>query len=404
MKKIFSFILFLFTIGSYSQEYIITTRSAVYETMLTTRESVVKNLENEIALRRYYNSLLVIKDDAGNDTCRLFTAHEKTFLAYLTGDYRSILERIKSGNDLHQSLRFAKCNNNGNCPCANEYIYDSLFVRSVDLLAEKERSIREKIEKDHSLSSEEKKLLAIHLKSCVAYCRLENFDVEKMKTEADTFLIHAKDPSFRKYVPAYIYPSYKTSLLGFGAGFHLGYNAMLGETGNYFRGFVGQQANVEISVKKIYFKSDFMFSSGKKLKQGFTWNGFDFTTDSVAFMMGFQLFGGYAVADNERIKVTPFAGITNASFSLSGNSRNMVFATSYAGGVDVDYKFFLYRFYNDYQDLFSNPYNKSCWFLRLRLAYYHLPAEDSRFSGAGLFIGAGVGFHINRAKKVEQNE
>jgi len=402
MRNLFVFF-FTFSLSSgFSQEinYVITNRAAVYETMLTTRESAAKNLENEISLKRFYNSLLVCEDAERNDTCKLYTSHEKIFMAYLTGDFSGILERIKNGNDLHQNSRYAKCHYENSCPCANEYLYDSLFIRSASLISRKQNQIKNKIEADKTLSPDEKKLLTLHLNSATAYNNIAMFDAESMKSQTDTFLAHSSDDFYRDYAQNYLHPKYKTGSFGFGVNFSLGYNVYLGGTSYYFRNLVVQQLNAEISIKRIYVKADFLFSSGKKLKQGFTYNQIDFTTDSLAFMMGSQVFAGYTVLDNDKFKLTPIVGYGNAAISLSGNTRNMIFTGSYAAGMDFDYKFYHYRFYNDYSNLFSNPYNKTCWYLRARISWQNLVNDDTKFSGSDLFIGAGIGFFINGSKKI----
>lgn len=385
---------------SQNVNYVITNRSAVYETMLTTRESAARNLEKEIDLKRFYNSLLVCEDEAGNDTCKIYTAHEMTFLGYLTGDFKGILERIRSGNDIHQNSRYAKCHYGNSCPCANEYLYDSLFIRASSLISRKENQIKQKITDDKTLNEEEKKLLILHLHSATAYQNIALFDVNGMKAQTDTFSRYTTDIYGKEYADNYLHPKFKPGTFGFGFNFSLGYNIYLGGTGDYFRNFVGQQLNAEISVKRIYVKGDFMFSSGKKLKQGFNYNQIDFTSDSLSFMMGSQVFAGFHVFDNDKIKITPVIGYGNAAISLSGNTRNLVFKGSYAAGMDIDYKFYHYRYYNDYKNLFSNPYNKTCWYLRARIAWQNFVNEDPRFSGSDLFIGAGIGFYINKARKI----
>ena len=260
-------------------------------------------------------------------------------MAYLTGDFKGILERINSGNDLHQSIRYAKCHYGNSCPCANEYLYDSLFLRSASLISRKENQIKNKIEADNTLSSEEKKLLVLHLHSATAYQNIAMFDAENMKSETDTFISHAENKALKDYAGKHLHPAYKTASLGFGINFSLGYNVFLGGTGEYFRNFIVQQLNAEISFKRIYLKGDFLFSSGKKLEQGFNYNQIDFTTDSLAFIMGSQVFAGFCVLDKEKIKLTPVLGYGNAAISLSGNTRNLIFKGSYAAGIDFDYKF-----------------------------------------------------------------
>lgn len=285
---------------------------------------------------------------------------EKWMIMYWTGEYERLQESILGFNQdsiaNYQRKIFPE----------QDLLYPKLIERSWEELIMLEYNI------DRSeLDQQAKDFLLLHLNFMVSGEPLNQLSQEEVNTMADLYLKAHPGSPYETHIRNNIRYKFAPSKWGLAFEFFTGYGMFTGELSEMFnnQGVMGVSFDVEYQKFTLYLRNYISFG---KTKQDQEKNGVVWTKGSQANTFLPEASIGYAVVDNDKLKLSPFAGIGGASISpvtvdVEENPEledlEIGFSPAYTIGVNMNLKL------GWNTSMLTFRPDKSYWFVRLRYGY-----------------------------------
>ncbi|MDT0675803.1 hypothetical protein [Autumnicola musiva] len=327
------------------------------------------------------------------DYAALYPGEEWTIL-YWTGEYYGLISAVTDFDENNYTEYQRKV-----LP-PQDQLYLKLLERSMDSIEFLENKIL-----SSDINEEEKDFLLLHLNYMVSGPPLNEISQEEVNKMADLYLEKHPSGRFQEYVQNNIRYRFKASNWGFAFDFFLGYQFLTGEISNMFGNgmALGHGFDLEYKDFTLFLRNFIGFS--KTLE--------DIENSSGIWNKGAQarqfipeLSLGYAILDNEKLKVSPFAGIGGYALTPTEVDREekpelddlqIGFVTAYTLGVNADIKLK----WGTGLLLETSSNNKTYWFLRGRYGYVmpRLGDYPDSFHGNTHYFTLGIGGVFRTSKR-----
>ncbi|CAM4232071.1 hypothetical protein [Gillisia limnaea] len=248
---------------------------------------------------------------------------------------------------------------------------DLLYTKLIERSWEQLQMLEDKI-LDSSLDTASKDFLLLHLNFMVSGEPLMKLSQEEVNMMADLYLETHPESPYEDYLRNNIRYRYAPSKWAFGFEFFSGFGMFTGELGEMYNnhGVFGVAFDVEYNKFTLYLRNYIGFAKTKQDREN---GGVFWSKDSPAMMFFPEASLGYAVVENDKIKLSPFAGIgaanigpvtTDLEQTPELEALEVGFAASYTLGLNLNIKLGW-----DTNYLLTNNDDKSYWYLRLRYGY-----------------------------------
>lgn len=315
---------------------------------------------------------------------------EYWLLLYWTGEYEELLESIMTFDD----AAMKKLQHQIHPP------YDMLFSK----LQERTGSRKKEVENDllaGDLQATEEDFLLLYLEYLLADSEDAHREQARINNLADTFLTKHPNSTYENYVRENLRFRYVRTKWGLAFEFFSGYGLLTGELSEEFQNSIpmGIAFDVEYNDFTLYLRNYIGFSFTKKERP---YNGGVWEEDSQVRVYLPEASLGYAVIDNSRIKLSPFAGIASTSISPTEvdidrepdvEEAGLDFTTTYMAGLNLDFKLKW-----DTGLLTPDESQHSYWFIRVRYGY-SAPQFGAGNSGNMHYLTVGLGGLYRGAKR-----
>jgi len=286
---------------------------------------------------------------------------EKWMIMYWTGDYEKLTESILQ-LDQEYLEKFQR-----KIAPQRDLLYTKLLEKSWDQLQMLEVNIN-----NSSLDTNSKDFLLLHLNFMVSGEPLLKISQDEVNAMASLYLETHPESSYEEYVRNNIRYQYSPSKWGLGFEFFSGFGMFTGELNDLYnnQGVLGVAFDIEYNKFTLYLRNYIAFGETKQDREnaGVLW-----PKNSQATMFFPEASLGYTVLENDKIKLSPFAGIgaahigpTETDLEQRPELENLEvgFSTSYTLGLNLNIKLGW-----EVQNLLTLREDKSYWFVRLRYGY-----------------------------------
>lgn len=328
-------------------------------------DNLLNNDENRVREVREY----LINDVEDQNYIVLYPWEDWLILYYLKW-YDELLEKLETfdADKLSESYR-TKIR-----PVADALQY-KLEENSVEYADEIEESIR-----TAELSDEEKDFLSMNFARLIVDPSNDIYVIDTLNDRADRFLAEYPGSRYENYVRKNIRYKMVPKNWGFGVEFFSGYGIFTGSLKDSYTDNVPIGAAFDITYKKfeLYLRNYIGFNRTKEDK-AYSAGVFEKRSPLRVFLPEASL--GYAVFDNNRFKISPFAGVAATMISPTQVATEKtpelkeleVNAFTYAAGLNFDIKFG-----PRHTPAFSPKTNYG--FVRIRYAYTN-PRVAKKYNG-----------------------
>ena len=246
------------------------------------------------------------------------------------------------------------------------------------------------------LSEEQKDFLLIYLNYLLSDSDFPPNGQEELNSMADEFLEKHPDSDYENFIRENIRFKYAPSKWGLAFEFFGGYGAFTGGLTNHYKNnfAVGNAFDVEYEKLTLYLRNyiGFSFTKNERVLNGGVWK----KGAQVRVYLPEASFG-YRLIENNKLKLSPFAGIGAASISATDYDleRNpeleqveLGFSTTYTAGVNLDFKL---KWGGDVLP-HVDPV-KNYWFLRVRYGFASPQFDNphSGYTGNMHYLTVGIG-------------
>lgn len=286
---------------------------------------------------------------------------EVWMIMYWTGEHEQLPEAIQQFNQeslgTYQRKIFPE----------PDMLFTKLVEKSWDNLQMLEDAVL-----NSTLDLPTKDFLLLHLNYMVSGEPLMKLSQEEVNTMADLYLETHPESSYEEFIKNNIRFKYEASKWGLGFEFFSGYGVFTGELGEMYNnhGVLGVAFDVEYQKFTLYLRNYIGFAKTKQDREsaGVLW-----PKDSPAQMFFPEASLGYAMIENEKIKISPFIGIGAANVGPSTveveerpelEALDVGFSPSYTVGLNLNFKLGW-----EASPLLSMREDKSYWFARVRYSY-----------------------------------
>ena len=248
-----------------------------------------------------------------------------------------------------------------------DMLYQKLLEKSYDELVMLEDKIN-----NSALGLPTKDFLLLHLNFMLSGDPLMKITQEEINAMADLYLETHPNSTYEYYVKNNIRYKLAPSKWGFAFDFFTGFGMFTGELLGMYnnQGVFGISFDVEYQKFTLYLRNYIGFNKTKQDREaeGVLWQK---GSESQTFLPEASI--GYAVLENDKIKLSPFAGIGAASISpttVDVEERpelevlEVGFSPAYTVGLNLNIKLGW-----DVAPLLSHGDDKSYWFIKLRYGY-----------------------------------
>ena len=265
-----------------------------------------------------------------------FYPSEYWFILYWTKDYTELLESIQkfdSAKVASYSTRIRPL---------NDMLYNKLKEKSFIKEVELKRQIQES-----ELDSEKKQVLNMNLNLLLLENRESIYAQDTLNNQADNFLDTYSQSKFEDYIKAYI--KYKQVPRDWGMAFEFfsGYSIYTGNLSDNFTSNVPVGVAFDICYKnfELYLRDYIGFGKTKK-EFDYSLGIWEKGSRTMVFLPEASL--GYVAYNDNRFKLSPFAGIGSMDISPPLNDTkktpelkevSLEFTTTYILGINFDIKF-----------------------------------------------------------------
>ncbi len=284
---------------------------------------------------------------------------EEWLLNYWTGEYYALLSSLLEFNEEKYAEYSRKI-----LP-----LQDQLFLK----LSERSLDNIEKLEADitgSTLEQEQKDFLVLHLNYMVSGAPLNVISQDDINKMADLYLENHPKGDLHDYVKNNIRFKLKASDWGFGFEFFTGFGMFTGSLSDQYNnhGNLGVAFDLEYKKFTLFLRNYIGFSKtlkDREFQQGIWEEG----SSVMVYLPEASI--GYTVLENNKLKLSPFAGIGGAAVSAIDadieerpelDDLQVGFSTSYTLGLNLNMKL-------GWETGALIPNNKTYWFVRLRYGY-----------------------------------
>ena len=374
MKQSLFFILIFTTTFVFGQNNDIESQILKYEDSKSAIISKGRNLlldkfiENDFEkvkeIRRY-----LVTEVEDKDYIALYPIENWTIL-YWTREYDELLHDIGSYDSTRIMSYQTKIH-------PNNYM---LGFRLEKISIEHADTIREQI-KSAELSSEQKDFLLLNFEYFITDTKANGYALDTLNNLADEFFKAYPDSKYTDFTRKYIREKFVPKNWGFAFEFFSGYSFFTGTLHNNYTNNVPLGISFDICYKKfeLYLRDYIGFNQTKK--------DFDYSlgthkkgSRTMVFLPEASL--GYAALDNDRFKISPFAGIGGLDIGATMNAIentpelkevSLKFTTTYILGFNFDIKL------GEKKPPVSKP-KTNYGFIRIRYAYA-MPQFEKKYDG-----------------------
>ncbi|TBW27580.1 hypothetical protein [Gramella sp. KN1008] len=315
---------------------------------------------------------------------------EEWMILYWTGEYYALMDMVLefSEEDFAEFQR--------KITPEKDQLYFKLVERSMAEIEELESKIIAS-----SLEQEQKDFLILHLNYMVSGEPLNTVPQEDINEMADLYLDKYSSGKFHDYVRNNIRFRFKSSNWGFGFEFFSGYGIFNGEISDQYNNHapMGVALDVEYKNFTLFLRNYIGFSKtlrDREFDQG-TWEK---GAAVLVFLPEASI--GYSVLENDKLKLSPFAGIGAAAVSpITADVEKrpeledlqIGFSTAYTLGVNLNMKL-------GWETGTLIPNEKTYWFVRLRYGYT-IPQFDDYpgYNGNVHTLTLGIGGIVRGVKR-----
>ncbi|PKD20225.1 hypothetical protein APR41_14685 [Salegentibacter salinarum] len=284
---------------------------------------------------------------------------EQWLISYWTGEFYDVIDSVNyyytKGSTNYEDKIFP----------TEDRLYYKLVEKSWNELEKLEEKIL-----TSGLNEEEKDFLLLHLNYMISGQPLNTLTQDEINKMADLFLEKHPTGKLTDLVKSNIRFRFEASNWGFAFDFFMGYAVQNGALSSQFsNGFaLGHGFDVEYKKFSLYLRNYI----------GFTKTLEEMEVEAVGWQKDMRLIQylpeasiGYSVVDNNKLKLSPFAGIGGVAFSPTESDINnrpeledsqVGFVTAYTLGANLDFKL-------GWNTGAIFPNNKTYWFLRCRYGY-----------------------------------
>lgn len=318
-----------------------------------------KFLEGDIAKVKEVKDYL-LSEVQDEDYIALYPG-EQWMMMYWTGEYEELADTIlKVNQEFIEKLQIK-------IAPERDFLYTKLIERSWNNLPMLEEKIN-----NTTLDVKSKDFLLLHLNFMVSGEPIGKLSQEDVNTMASLYLETYPENNFENYIRNNIRYNFEPSKWGLGFEFFSGYGIFSGELAEMYNnhGVLGVAFDIEYNRFTLYLRNYIGFAKTKQDREN---AGIAWSKDSPAQMFFPEASIGYTVIENDKIKLSPYAGIGAADISPITTDLEqrpelekleVGFSPSYTVGVNLNIKlgWKVDPFLTIRQD-------KSYWFLRLRYGY-----------------------------------
>ncbi|MDP1725945.1 MAG: hypothetical protein Q8M15_04120 [Bacteroidota bacterium] len=368
-----SIILILVTTSIYSQVDSLEKQILNYEDSKSTIISKGRNLlldrfiENDINKVKEIKNYLIKKGDDKNYFA--FYPVEYWFILYWTNEYEELANNIKA----FDSIKVASYNERIKPP--DDKLYERLKIKSQENAAKIMNQIQ-----IADINAESKKFLLLNFEYLTSDMQKSEFSQDTLNSKADKYLEEYSTGEYKDFTKKHI--RYKLVHKDWGMAFEFfsGYSFYTGILSDNYTNNVPFGVAFDICYKKfeLYLRDYIGFNKTKKdiyYSLGIWGKG----SKSMVYLPEASI--GYVTLNNNRVKISPFAGI--GAMCISPPSKDtektpelkevsLEFTTTYMIGVNFDVKFG--------QKTPSYRPKSSYGFIRVRYAY-NIPGFDKKYNG-----------------------
>jgi hypothetical protein len=296
---------------------------------------------------------------------------EHYLILYWTREYEE-LGRVIARLD---SLQLEKYNQRIRPPA--DMLFQKLQERTVEYAEVLEKRIQ------HApIDSEKKSFLLLNFKYLISDIHVEPYLLDTLNTQSDMFIEEWPESVYNTFVRKFIRQRYVPKKWGMAFEFFSGYGIYTGALSESFTNNVPFGVAFDICYKnfELYLRDYIGFNSIKK-DISYSSGIWDKGSKAMVFLPEASL--GYVISNNNRFKVSPFAGIGAMDIAppTDDTEKNpdlkevsLEFTTTWMTGVNIDIKF--------------GPSKVPDWkpktnygFMRIRYAY-NAPQYSGKYSGA----------------------
>lgn len=375
MIKVFkiAMILILFSNCLFSQVDSIKSQIMKYEDSKSTLISKGRELlldrfiEGDIKKVKEIKDYLVKTED--NDYFAFYPS-EYWFVLYWTKDYSELVKNIQN----FDSSSIASYNTR--IRPLNDMLYPKLKEKSF----ENETQIKKQIN-DSELDLETKQILILNLDWLLLETRKELNAQDSINKKADNFLKTFSPSKFDKFTKKYI--RYKLIPRNWGMTFEFfsGYSIYTGNLSKNYTNNIPVGVAFDICYKnfELYLRDYIGFN---KTKRDFEYSLGTWAKGSRTMVFLPEASLGYVVCSNNRLKISPFAGISSMDISPPSKETektpelkevSLEFTTTYIFGINFDIKF-------GPKHTFGYKPKTSYGFMRIRYGY-SIPRFEKKYDG-----------------------
>ncbi|WP_324721514.1 hypothetical protein [Salinimicrobium sp. HB62] len=335
-----------------------------------------EDMERVKAIKTY-----LMREVENNDYLAIYPG-ENWLLLYWTGEYEELLNAVISFDENAMNKLILQIKPEHDMFYAK--VQQKTFLNKPVLKWEIERS---------KLSDVDKDFLVLYLEYLLSNPEDSNNEQERINSLADNFIAKHPNSDYIDYVKENIRFRFVASNWGLAFEFFSGYGFLTGNLSNSFKDNIPMGVAFDVEYKKwtLYLRNYIGFSSNKEERP---FNGGVWEKDSQVRIYLPEAAIGYAIVNNERFKISPFAGIGATSFGPTEydiekepgvEEAGLDFTTTYTAGFNIDYKL------NWGTGLLApNSPKHSYWFIRLRYGFA-APQFGQEYSGGMHYVTIGLG-------------
>lgn len=338
-----------------------------------------KFIEGDLQKTREIKDYLMQTED--EDYIALYPA-EYWFTLYWTGEY------IKLANDIQNFDSARIVSYESRIHPDKDMLFDKLKEKTV----ENEALIKKQVQ-NSALDTETKQILILNLNWLLLDNKEDIFAQDSLNLQADKFLSNYTSSKYEDFTKKYIRYKLYPKKWGFAFEFFSGYSIYTGNLSNNFNNNIPIGVAFDVCYKnfELYLRDYIGFN---KTKKDFTYSQGVWEKGSRAMVFLPEASLGYVVYNDNRLKISPFAGIGSMDISPPTNDTNEIpelkevsleFTTTYILGFNFDIKFGP-KHVPAYQP------KTSYGFIRVRYGY-SMPQFEKKYNGmAGNMHYITIGF------------
>lgn len=259
--------------------------------------------------------------------------------------------------------------------------YDLLYEKLRTKTVENFETLKDQIEKSNQ-GNESKNFLLLNLKYLTSDTQKDEFIQDTLNTDADNFIKTFPESDYEDFTRNYIRYKLVPKKWGMAFEFFSGYGIYTGQLSESYTNNIPFGVAFDICYKKfeLYLRDYIGFNKTKK-DFDYSLGTWEKGSRTMVFLPEASI--GYVTLDNDRLKVSPFAGIGVMDISPPTDKTEEIpeleevsleFTTTYMLGVNLDIKF-------GKNNIPAFRPKTSYGFMRIRYAF-NIPQFENKYTGA----------------------